>query len=515
MAAPVTTCQVCGAVCKTNHLNYGATVCLSCRAFFRRVVLKEPRDDLRCKWAGDCAVTLETRRQCQPCRYKRCRHVGMQPEAVLDGDQRTKRFRRLLRQQKDQNKDKGEIADDATLRFGRNKKTKETESSQREVIAAVAIDIRFPQPSTSTSATTSTLHVTNLPVLARVSHMDMTSGTTDTVSLLSRPDRVSQEDGKLPAPIASFSMDQVIRGHGGPATHEIAGPGTENNGSASLFEANLSLSEATEIRAPYQMLLQRNEALLPFTEDSSNFLNEQVQSFTRVFNSISVGEDFVEDFVMFSLDVPRSAGFLGKLIGASTERLHHLLKDHPAFSNICDAQQTGLFGCNFLSGFTLVALMLETQANCPMDQLQFLMGNLDRSKFAKRYEDVLDVTTLKPISYTNLPVAFTDEETEVFVSIIRRCTPLLKDVETYVLLTLVLMLNPVGPGGDAAIARTRQMYLMLLEKKMGSNPNGSAEDANVVLSSVRTMFCMSQSAMGSEVADGRAKQSCACPYITQ
>ena len=34
------TCAVCGAVSKHFYLNYGAPVCFSCRAFFRRVEIK-------------------------------------------------------------------------------------------------------------------------------------------------------------------------------------------------------------------------------------------------------------------------------------------------------------------------------------------------------------------------------------------------------------------------------------------------------------------------------------------
>ncbi len=60
-------CHVCGVATDTFHLNYGASVCLSCRAFFRRIVYKgkNKSEAFACKAAGNCVMSVKSRRRCQ------------------------------------------------------------------------------------------------------------------------------------------------------------------------------------------------------------------------------------------------------------------------------------------------------------------------------------------------------------------------------------------------------------------------------------------------------------------
>ncbi|KJH40251.1 zinc finger, C4 type [Dictyocaulus viviparus] len=49
-------------------MHYGAVVCVGCKGFFRRALMKA--DQLEC-----------SRTHCRSCRFQRCREVGMKPEA--------------------------------------------------------------------------------------------------------------------------------------------------------------------------------------------------------------------------------------------------------------------------------------------------------------------------------------------------------------------------------------------------------------------------------------------------
>lgn len=95
-------CFVCKDVAKPGqeHLrNYGGIVCYSCRAFWRRSHQVSRRPNFVCKKSNQCTISVATRRRCQKCRYERCLSAGMNPDAVLDTEQKKVRFRKLLKKQ--------------------------------------------------------------------------------------------------------------------------------------------------------------------------------------------------------------------------------------------------------------------------------------------------------------------------------------------------------------------------------------------------------------------------------
>ena len=60
-------CNVCSISCDRHHLNYGVSSCLSCRAFFRRIVQQKMKTEMRCKTEreGGCVITPENRKKCK------------------------------------------------------------------------------------------------------------------------------------------------------------------------------------------------------------------------------------------------------------------------------------------------------------------------------------------------------------------------------------------------------------------------------------------------------------------
>ena len=97
------------------------TYSCSCRAFFRRAHQATKTPNFSCKNNGACKVTAKTRyvsagseikpgrtwslarvtldcrRKCQKCRYDLCLSSGMDPEMVLNADQKQFRFRNCLK----------------------------------------------------------------------------------------------------------------------------------------------------------------------------------------------------------------------------------------------------------------------------------------------------------------------------------------------------------------------------------------------------------------------------------
>ena len=88
-------CPVCGDFSVNGHSkNYGAFVCFSCKAFFRRIHQKEHFNikTYICKKTGNCKITVTTRRSCQRCRYEKCISVGMDPSSVMTLEEKKKWF---------------------------------------------------------------------------------------------------------------------------------------------------------------------------------------------------------------------------------------------------------------------------------------------------------------------------------------------------------------------------------------------------------------------------------------
>ncbi|KJH39927.1 zinc finger, C4 type, partial [Dictyocaulus viviparus] len=59
-------------------MHYGAIVCVGCKGFFRRALMKA--DQLECQLNSNCLIQFGSRTHCRSCRFQRCREVGMKPE---------------------------------------------------------------------------------------------------------------------------------------------------------------------------------------------------------------------------------------------------------------------------------------------------------------------------------------------------------------------------------------------------------------------------------------------------
>ncbi|CAI5451436.1 unnamed protein product [Caenorhabditis angaria] len=77
----MTSCEVCGARVIESH--FGAMVCRSCSAFFRRYVLTKKKRII-CKAEQTCLIHHNVNRMCRFCRMKKCLQVGMAATRIND-----------------------------------------------------------------------------------------------------------------------------------------------------------------------------------------------------------------------------------------------------------------------------------------------------------------------------------------------------------------------------------------------------------------------------------------------
>ena len=79
----LTQCKVCFKPTAGHYKFYGARVCHSCRAFFRRSVQGNNSDSFVCDAIGCCSIDSKSWKSCKKCRFEKCLAIGMQTAWVL------------------------------------------------------------------------------------------------------------------------------------------------------------------------------------------------------------------------------------------------------------------------------------------------------------------------------------------------------------------------------------------------------------------------------------------------
>ena len=88
---PFQICQICSVKAKEKHYtHYGGVCCFSCKAFFRRIHQKDLVKKLACESQENCNIQTRNRTDCKRCRYLKCLNIGMDPEKVLNEQDRKK-----------------------------------------------------------------------------------------------------------------------------------------------------------------------------------------------------------------------------------------------------------------------------------------------------------------------------------------------------------------------------------------------------------------------------------------
>ncbi|KAI1885238.1 hypothetical protein AGOR_G00218110 [Albula goreensis] len=85
-------CQVCGDRATGYHFN--AMTCEGCKGFFRRAMKRPVK--FSCPFQNACLITKSNRRQCQACRLRKCKEIGMLKELIMSDEEVEKR-RRLIK----------------------------------------------------------------------------------------------------------------------------------------------------------------------------------------------------------------------------------------------------------------------------------------------------------------------------------------------------------------------------------------------------------------------------------
>ncbi|CAG2117236.1 unnamed protein product [Medioppia subpectinata] len=91
-------CRVCGDRAKSYH--FGGISCDSCKAFFRRSVQNDAFLNFHCPYDRNCEITINSRKSCQFCRFKKCTAIGMEKTWVMSEEERMQMLKNRIEKRK-------------------------------------------------------------------------------------------------------------------------------------------------------------------------------------------------------------------------------------------------------------------------------------------------------------------------------------------------------------------------------------------------------------------------------
>jgi len=242
-------CEACQAPA-TKYVNFGATACDSCRAFFRRAIRTSHYRDFVCQKKGNCKISPSTRKGCQKCRLEKCFNIGMKKSLVLSKDQRLKRFKNLRTKTVSESKEKSQqLPLNSDIR---------NEGSEEDADMDIELSRKQPYPDT---------HYFRQRAHLPLQENDKTEVELDLV------------DSGINSSASSSSLQETVSYRGTLDSRKRPDESSRTFGLGSIFSEIFVLSG----------------------EDYINIVNELVSLHDQHYRAINFGEDIIKSMIMSSI----------------------------------------------------------------------------------------------------------------------------------------------------------------------------------------------------------------------
>ena len=178
---------------------------------------------------------------------------------------------------------------------------------------------------------------------------------------------------------------------------------------------------------------------LRYSKEEEIWIQSQLNKFDTAWRKIPLGEEQIKEFLMYSLDVPLSKGYMAKSMATFVERYRMVLKIHPEFNNLNQYQQEAVWKASSCLAVGVICAKLES-CKTGNEQLAFAEGNetnswifqmTNKQKLKKLTMDMANVST----------GIFSEPELENFGRLVKEVGDLIQDQETFKLFTLALLFS--------------------------------------------------------------------------
>ena len=241
--------------------------------------------------------------------------------------------------------------------------------------------------------------------------------------------------------------------------------------SGSIIEL-LGDDEALAIVAPQHLAM-------PYTVEEEAWLNNQLVRFKEVYEEISLGEELVNEFVMYSYDVPLSKHFVPSEISAFVERCRRIMKIHPEFEEMSDRIQNDLYKENLHKAAALCSVKAESHRT-GSEQLQFCFGSADKKAWEEKVSPLVNTKIKKVlISDWNRTTHAMDTATLLnYLALTGNLATSVEDLEMFKIITLMSLFSGKTATSSKILATLEKKYATLLQRR-AANENSKASYAKI------------------------------------
>lgn len=220
------------------------------------------------------------------------------------------------------------------------------------------------------------------------------------------------------------------------------------------------------------------ELEMPYTMEEEAWLKNQLQMFQTAYSEVSLGDDLVNEFVMFTYDVPLSKRFVPAELATFMERTRRILKFHPEFDSLTTSEQNNLLkhNCN-----KVIALCSVKSESFPTgyQQLQFCFGNVDEANWSQRLSPLVQDQEMKKVliaDWNRTTKAMDSDELFNYLNSTGNLASNLGDCETFKILSLVSLfsqesLEEHNQTPNVKIRAVEKKYTTLLQRRAKDSYN--------------------------------------------
>ncbi|TRY76250.1 hypothetical protein TCAL_08790 [Tigriopus californicus] len=218
------------------------------------------------------------------------------------------------------------------------------------------------------------------------------------------------------------------------------------------------------------------ELEMPYTIEEEAWLKNQLHMFQAAYSEVSLGDDLVNEFVMFTYDVPLSKRFVPAELSTFMERTRRILKFHPEFECLTTTEQANLLknNCN-----KVVALCSVKSESFPTgyQQLQFCFGNMDEANWSQRLAPLVQDQEMKKVliaDWNRTTKAMSSDELFYYLNSTGNLASNLEDCETFKILSLISLFSQ---DSFEAQNQTPNVKIRAVEKKYTTLLQRRAKDS--------------------------------------
>ncbi len=219
-----------------------------------------------------------------------------------------------------------------------------------------------------------------------------------------------------------------------------------------------------------------------YSIDEELWFQNQLDQIQRCFDSVSLGEDLMKEFAMYSLGVPMSKHFMPASVAVFLERFNRVMRIHPEFYKLSDEKQRQLCQQNVLNGVAMMMSKLET-CTSGEEQLAYACGSLDNKIWDADFRGIFDKNTKvkklrlaeSNLATKNMPQGLLKS----FDKLVNNVGSLMRDPELYKLLTLVVLFSDVVEDDMPEISRLRKRYMNILHRRQRSLADEAEVEVNI------------------------------------